>query len=170
MQGCSWSEVQLNLEGQLEFVNHCEVVFLTNWMLNTQRYTSSQWSKCCGVAPSVHRKSIAIGVNVKVLWERDQDHDTKKDQAFYITSPNLIGLVPKMSVSDWLLQQQTAYHTNSESSEATSSWTFIHENTNSTLSRIIIGIAWLIAASSVVWFFIYNGRLAYQIARLVAMR
>ena len=104
-----------------------------------------------------------------VRWERDQDHDSKKEQEFYITSGNLIGLVPKMSVSDWLLQQQTAYHKNSESSEASSSWTFIHENTNSTLSRIIIGIAWLIAARSVVWIFMYNGKVAYQIARVVAI-
>ena len=139
----------------------------------TQRYASSQWSKCCGVAEWVHRKSI--GVNVKehvfffVRWERDQYHDSKKEQEFCITSGNLIGLLPKMSFSDWLLQQQTAYHKNSESSEVTSSWTFIHENTNSTLSRIIIGIAWLISASSVVWIFMYDGKVAYQTARLVAI-
>ena len=65
--------------------------------------SSSQWSKCCGLTRHIvfyhnnqcQRKCFFSG--------NDQNHDTKKEQVLSITSLNIIGLFPKMSVPDWLL-------------------------------------------------------------------
>ena len=48
-------------------------------------------------------------------------------------SGNLIGLLPKMSVSDWLLQHETAATTILNRAKRQQKWTFIYENTTSTV-------------------------------------
>ena len=39
---------------------------------------------------------------LQCISERDQDGDANRDQALSITSCNMIGLFPKMSIFDWL--------------------------------------------------------------------
>lgn len=54
--------------------------------------------------------------------ERDQDRDTKKEQALYVTFSQSDWFIPKMSVSSTTSTASTtrnSYHKNSESIEAT---------------------------------------------------
>ena len=69
-----------------------------------QRYSSSQWSKCCGTTFDLFFTTIFNAKEV-FISERDQNHDTNKEQALSITFSqyDMIGLFSKMSVSDWLL-------------------------------------------------------------------
>ena len=43
-----------------------------------------------------------------LLSERDQGRDTRIEQVLYITFLRSGWFIPEMSVSDWLLQQETA--------------------------------------------------------------
>ena len=59
----------------------------------------------------------------------------KSKHCVYI-SCNLIGLLPKVSISDWLLQQETATTRILNQDKQPQSGTFIHKDTTSTVQLL----------------------------------
>ena len=70
-----------------------------------QRYSSSQWSNVAPRESTTNFDFLPQYTTPKKVYisERDQNQDTKKEQALSITFSDMIDLFPKMGVPDWLL-------------------------------------------------------------------
>ena len=86
--------IEMILTSQCPFELFC----LTNRMwfsvvctLIDNEYASSHWSKCCGLT----RRSRVSPQQMMLFSERDQDRDTKKEQALSITFSQSDWFIPK---------------------------------------------------------------------------
>ena len=186
-----------------------------------KQYAASQWSKCWGLTRrttvmthnvwyrnTYHAKPHSICFSPQCqrqrkgffffsfffFWPRSWH---KERSSVEYNFPNQISLLPQISVSDWLLQQETAATRILHRAKRPQSWTFTHKNTTSFVPLLQISrrkynrfavkhthwhlqwcslgrshlerYAWHIDSRSVGWTLIYDGKLANQNARLVAI-